>query len=84
MYCKQLFRHGIKLNLLTNNPAEAFTFNDAGGLEKSRSSALDIDEIKTVFEAFNEPSNQFSRENTLTAARLITLGIRKGELIAAK
>jgi len=84
MYCKQLFRHGIKLNLLTNNPAEAFTVNDAGGVEKSRSRVLGLDEIKAVFKAFNEPSNQFSRENTLAAALLITLGIRKGELIAAK
>ena len=34
IYCKQLFRHGIKLDLLRHNPAESFTFDDAGGVEK--------------------------------------------------
>jgi len=33
MYCKQLFRHSIKLDLRTTNPAEAFTLSDAGGVE---------------------------------------------------
>jgi len=84
MYCKQLFRHGIKLDLTTSNPAEAFTVDDAGGVEKSRSRALSLDEVKVMFQAFNEHSDQFSRENTLAVALLLTLGVRKGELVAAK
>lgn len=35
-YCKQLFNHGIKLDLLEANPASAFNVTDAGGIEKSK------------------------------------------------
>lgn len=84
MYCKQLFRHAIKLDLLRNNPADAFNVNDAGGLEESRSRCLSIDEVAQVFECFRIHNNQFVRENYLAAALLVTLGIRKSELIAAR
>lgn len=84
MYCKQLFRHGIKLDLLNFNPAEAFRVSDAGGVEKSRSRALSIKELKQVFTCFQENQDQFIRENYLAAALLVTLGVRKGELIAAR
>lgn len=84
MYCKQLFRHGVKLNLLVYNPAEPFTVSDAGGVEHSRSRYLSLEEIASVFEAFNTHTDQFVRENTLAAALLIALGVRKGELIAAE
>ncbi|MBT4549312.1 MAG: tyrosine-type recombinase/integrase [Gammaproteobacteria bacterium] len=84
MYCKQLFRHGIKLDLLTHNPAEPFTATDAGGIEKSRSRALSLDDLKITFKVFRENHNQFTRENYLAIALLVSLGIRKGELVAAK
>lgn len=84
LYCKQLFRHGIKLDLLSKNPAEAFNVNDAGGVEQSRSRALSIEELQDVFSCFHKYSDQFTRENTLAAALLVTLGVRKGELIAAR
>lgn len=84
MYCKQLFRHGIRLDLIATNPAEAFTVHHAGGVEKSRSRSLNIDELTKVFASFREHSNQFIRENYLAAALLLVLGVRKGELIAAK
>lgn len=84
LYCKQLFRHSIKLDLRTANPAEAFTINDAGGVEESRSRALSLDELKTIFQIFHENSNQFTRENYLACALLVSLGVRKGELVAAK
>lgn len=83
-YCKQLFRHGIRLDLVKSNPADAFTVHHAGGLEKSRSRALSIDELKTVFRVFRENADQFTRENYLATALLLVLGIRKGELIAAR
>jgi len=83
LYCKQLFRHGIKLNLLQNNPAEAFTVNDAGGIEKSRSRFLSLEEISKIFVSFNTHRGQFARENSLAVALLISLGVRKGELIGA-
>ncbi len=84
MYCKQLFRHGIRLDLMTTNPADAFTVRHAGGVEQSRSRSLTIDELAKVFASFRDHSNQFTRENYLAAALLLVLGVRKGELIAAK
>jgi len=84
MYCKQLFRHAIKLDLRETNPAEAFNVSDAGGLEKSRSRALSIDEIKNLFLCLRANKDQFTRENYLAIALLLTLAVRKGELIAAK
>jgi integrase len=82
-HCKQLFRHAIRLDLMKSNPAEAFTVHQAGGVEQSRIRALTIDELKTVFSVFRENKSQFTRENYLAAALLLTLGVRKGELIAA-
>lgn len=84
MYLKQLFRHGLKLNLLIHNPAEPFTIADAGDIEKSRDRALSIDEVKQIFATFREYHNQFTRENYLAVALLLCLGVRKGELIEAK
>lgn len=84
MYCKQLFRHPVKLDLRTSNPTEAFTISDAGGIENSGSRALTLDELTLVFKCFRENQNQFTRENYLAVALLLCLGVRKGELIAVK
>lgn len=84
MYAKQLFRHAVKLNLVQYSPAQAFTMSDAGGQEKSRKRALSIEELETVFRLLREQSKQFTRDNYLACALLVSLGVRKGELIAAK
>ncbi|MEH6823845.1 MAG: integrase arm-type DNA-binding domain-containing protein [Motiliproteus sp.] len=81
---KQLFNHGIKLDVMNGNPAAAFTVKDAGGVEKSRDRILDQNEITTVFEAFRTNSDQFTRENYLACALLLALGVRKMELLAAQ
>ena len=83
-YCKQLFNHALKLDLILNNPAAPFTGKDAGGTEKSRDRALSIQEIETVFQVFRENSDVMTRENYLAIAMLIIFGVRKGELIAAQ
>jgi len=83
MYCKQLFNHAIKLDLVTFNPASAFTVSDAGGVEKSRDRVLSIEELKTVFGLFRQNRDQFTRDNYLACALLLVLGVRKGELTAA-
>lgn len=82
-YLKQIFNHGIKLGLISSNPAIAFSVKDAGGIEESRSRALSLNELDTVFRVFRERSDTFTRENYLAMAILLTLGVRKGELIAA-
>jgi len=83
-YCKQLFRHGIRLNLITTNPAEAFTVKHAGGIEQSRSRYLTVKELTKVFTTFQNNSDQFTRDNYLAVALLLVLGVRKGELIGAQ
>ncbi|WP_345852617.1 tyrosine-type recombinase/integrase [Shewanella algae] len=83
MYSKQLFNHGIKLDLLSANPASAFSVTDAGGVEKSKDRALTIEELTQFFKVARENSDSFSRENYLACALLVTLGIRKSELTEA-
>ena len=84
MYCKQLFRLAVKLDLIQSNPALPFTTDDAGGVEKSRTRILSIEEIEAVLKTLRENSNQFARENYLAVVLLLCLGVRKGELIAAQ
>lgn len=84
MYAKQLFRHGIRLDLMASNPADAFTVRHAGGIEQSRTRVLSIDELSAAFTSFREHANQFTRENYLALALLLVLGVRKGELVAAR
>lgn len=83
LYCKQLFNHGIKLDLLSANPASAFSVSDAGGVEQSKDRALTIEELTQFFKVARENSDSFSRENYLACALLVTLGIRKSELAEA-
>ena len=83
MYCKQLFRNGIKLDLLISNPAEAFTARDAGDVEKSRDRRLNFHELDKAFRVFRENQDRFTRDNYLACALLVTLGVRKAELIFA-
>ncbi|MCL1059744.1 tyrosine-type recombinase/integrase [Shewanella gelidimarina] len=82
-YCKQLFNHGIKLDLLSANPASAFSVTDAGGIEKSKDRMLSIEELKFFFEKARENRDSFSRDNYLACALLVTLGVRKSELAEA-
>jgi integrase len=82
-YCKQIFNHGIKLDVIGTNPASAFSVTDAGGIEKSKDRALSLDELKFFFQKARENSDSFSRDNYLACALLVILGVRKGELIEA-
>lgn len=83
IYCKQLFNHGIKLDVIDNNPASAFSVADAGGAEESKYRSLSTDELTKTFQIFRENSTSFSRENYIACALLVTLGVRKSELIEA-
>ena len=83
-YCKQLFNHGIKLDLLSSNPASAFTVRDAGGIEQSKDRALENEELAEFFRIARENSTSFSRDNYLACALLVCLGVRKSELCEAK
>ena len=82
--CKQLFNHACKLDLIAGNPATAFKPIDAGGVEKSRERALKVSELVSLFKVLRDNSNIFTRDNYLAVALLLSLGVRKGELIAAQ
>lgn len=84
MYCKQLFNHACKLDLAKGNPASPFNVSDAGGIEKSRERALSREEIAKLFTILRANPAAFTRDNYLTIALLLALGVRKNELIAAK
>ncbi|MBO2643888.1 tyrosine-type recombinase/integrase [Shewanella algae] len=83
MYCKQLFNHGIKLGLISFNPASAFSVTDAGGIEKSKDRALTLEELKQFFAVAAQNPVYFGRDNYLACALLVTLGVRKSELTEA-
>jgi len=83
LYCKQLFNHGIKLDVVAGNPASAFTVSDAGGMEKSRDRVLTLKEVTFAFKKFREESDSFTRDNYLACALLLSLGVRKSELTEA-
>lgn len=83
LYCKQLFNHGIKLDVISGNPASAFTASDAGGIEKSRDRVLTLKEVTFAFKKFREETDSFTRENYLACALLLSLGVRKSELTEA-
>lgn len=83
LYCKQLFNHAVKLDIIPSNPASAFAVDDAGGVEKSRDRALTLDELAFTFKTFREHADSFTRDNYLACALLVLLGVRKGELTEA-
>ncbi|QGS49000.1 MULTISPECIES: tyrosine-type recombinase/integrase [Shewanella] len=84
LFCKQLFNHACKLDVASGNPAAAFNTADAGGLEKNRTRVLSLNEIAAAFPVLRNSRPIFSHENYLAVALLLCLGVRKGELIAAK
>lgn len=83
-YCKQLFNHAIKLDLIAGNPASAFTVRDAGGVEKSKDRALTSSELKQFFDTAKKNPMSFTRDNYLACTLLVCLGVRKSELCEAK
>ncbi len=81
---KQLFNHAYKLGLISRNPALLFNDLDAGGKEKSRERVLSMKELTEVFKVLRNNMGIFTRDNYLAVALLVTLGVSKGELIAAQ
>jgi len=79
-YCKQLFNHGIKLDLIQHNPAQAFRSVDAGGTEASRDRALTLEELEHLFGVLRSNPDQFTRDNYLAVAILVCTGRVRGSL----
>lgn len=84
MYMKQLFRHGIKLDLIQTNPATPFSLSDAGGEERSRDRTLSLNELQHAFKVFRGNISSFGRDNYLACCLFLVLGVRKSELCEAQ
>src|SRR5690606_13713204 len=82
-YIKRIFHHRMKLGEVTNNPAEPFRYEDAGGTEKPRDRALTFKELEILFSTMRKYKDQITRENYLAVALLVCLGCRKMQLMAA-
>ena len=83
-YCKQLFNHAVKLDLLQYNPAHAFSYKDAGGTEQARERALTEEELGVFLKTTKKHIKQFGQDNYLAVLLLVCLGVRKSELCEAK
>ena len=83
-YCKQLFNHAVKLDLLQYNPALAFSYKDAGGTEQARERALTEEELGVFLKTAKKHIKQFGQDNYLAVLLLVCLGVRKSELCEAK
>ena len=80
---KRIFNYAVKRHIIETNPAMAFTTDDAGGREHSRTRALSLDEIAQLLEAIKQAAH-FSPANALAVRLLLLLGVRKMELLAAE
>lgn len=83
-YMKQIFNHGVKLDVMLGNPAAAFKPSDAGGTESSRERTLSLKEIESLFSAMERHKCQFGVSNMLSVKLLLLTGVRKNELLQAK
>ena len=82
-WSKRIFDYAVKRQMITYNPASAFSLDDAGGKEKSRERALSDGELVKLFAAMKEAKG-FSIQNDITIKLLLLLGVRKMELLAAR
>jgi integrase len=83
-FARRIFAFGIRRNALLSNPAGSFSPRlDGGGTEKGRDRALDTDEIAKLFAAIHATPS-FGGENSMAIRLLLSLCVRKGELLGAK
>ncbi|MFS6536895.1 tyrosine-type recombinase/integrase [Idiomarina loihiensis] len=81
---KRMFNHGIKLNLVSSNPAIYFTGVDVGQDYSPRERSLSETEIEVAFATFREQQDIFTRDNYLACLLLLHLGCRKSEIISSR
>ncbi len=82
-WAKRIFDYAVKRQMISYNPASAFSLEDAGGKEKSRERALSADEVVKLFAAMKQ-ARGFSIQNDITIKLLLLLAVRKMELLAAR
>jgi len=83
--CKNMFRLGVKCQLITSNPAENYTAKeDAGGNPLPRDVVLLEEDIEIMFTVFRQYPQKVPEPTYIGIAILLILGMRKMELFSAR
>jgi integrase len=83
--CKNIFKLGVKCQLMTSNPAVNYTAkDDAGGCPAPRDVYLSVDDIETMFRVFRMFPKKIPEPTYIGIALLLVLGMRKMELFSAR
>lgn len=82
-FLKSVLNLAVSLRKIPFNPAAELAGKDAGGQEKPRQRALELDELTKLFTAINNTEN-LGRENELAIKLLLVLCVRKNELLRAQ
>ncbi len=83
--CKNIFKLGVKCQLITSNPAENYTAKeDAGGNPLPRDVVLLEEDIEIMFTVFRQYPKKVPEPTYIGIALLLILGMRKMELFSAR
>lgn len=81
-YMSRMFRMAVRNHWIDRNPAADFDLVDAGGDEASRDRWLTVEELQQLALAMRTTPN-YGHENELAVWLLLTLCVRKTELLSA-
>ncbi len=82
-FMRRVFRFAVRRRLIATSPVADFNLSDAGGQESARQRSLSRDELEKLFKAMRDAPS-FGGTNLLTVKLLLSLGVRKGELLRAR
>ena len=83
-FTRRIFAFGVRRRMVPSNPtADLSPRLDAGGTERARNRALNLDELARLFEAIRKTPS-FGGENLLGVRLLLALCVRKGELFGSR
>lgn len=83
--CKNIFKLGVKNQLLDSNPATNFTTNkDVGGTRPPMTVVLSQQEIEIVFKVFRVNPGKVPEATYIGTTLLLILAMRKMELFSAR
>ncbi len=83
--CKNMFKLGVKCQLITSNPAENYTAKeDAGGNPLPRDVVLLEEDIEIMFTVFRQHPQKVPGPTYIGITILLILGMRKMELFSAR
>jgi len=83
--CKNIFKLGVKCQLMNFNPATNYTAKeDAGGNPPPRDVVLSIEDIETMFCVLRRYPSKVPEATYIGITLLLVLGLRKMELFSAE